>query len=91
LMTLPADTHLARDILSWIAAKGKTVFTATDFWVDNRSKGDCLDDLLPAFELLEERGIIRETQERETKGRKAKHRYEVNPSCKACFRCLKNE
>lgn len=91
LMNMTADTHLARDILSWIAAKGKTVFTATDFWVDNRSKGDCLDDLLPAFELLEERGIIRETQERETKGRKAKHRYEVNPSCKACFRCLKNE
>lgn len=91
LMSMTADTHLARDILTWIAAKGKTVFTATDFWVDNRSKGNCLDDLLPAFELLADREIIRELPAINTVGRKPKRKYEVNPSCKACFRCLKDE
>ncbi len=91
LMNMTADTHLARDILAWLAAKGKTVFTVTDFWVDNRSKGKSSEELLPGFELLEDRGIIRGLQENAGKGRKAKYRYEVNPACKACFRCLKND
>lgn len=91
LMNMTADTHLARDILAWLAAKGKTVFTASDYWEANRSKAEKLDDLLPAFELLEDRGIIRELPAISTGGRKPKCKYEANPSCKACFRCLRDE
>lgn len=89
LMNMTEDTHLARCILAWISTKGRETFTANDFWIDNRSKAERGDDLLPGFELLEERGIIRELPEMQTGGRKAKHRYELNPSCKACFRCMK--
>lgn len=91
LMNMTADTHLARDILAWLAAKGKTVFTVTDYWVDNRSKAKSSEELLPGFELLEDRGIIRELPAISTGGRKPKAKYEVSPSCKACFRCLKDE
>ncbi len=91
LMSMTAESHLARDILSWIAAKEKTTFTVNDFWIDNRSKAKSSDDLLPAFKLLEDRAIIHEIHETSNIGRKPKHKYEVNPSCKACFRCLKSE
>lgn len=91
LMNMTPDTHLARDILAWLAAKEKTVFTVTDFWVDNRRKADSSEELLPGFKILVDRGIIRELPTQPTGGRTAKHRYEVNPGCKACYRCLKND
>jgi hypothetical protein len=88
LMSMTADTHLARGILTWVAAKGKDAFTATDFWADNRSKAERVDELLPGFEALVDRGILRELPGVTTGGRRAKYRYEVNPTCKSCFRCM---
>jgi len=90
LMNMTADTHLARCILAWIAGEGKATFTASDFWESNRSKAERLDDLLPGFELLADRGIIRELSVVKASGRKAKYRYELNPACKSCFRCMKS-
>jgi hypothetical protein len=90
LMSMTADTHLARGILTWVAAKGKDTFTATDFWADNRSKAERVDELLPGFEALVDRGILRELPGTTTGGRRAKYRYEVNPTCKSCFRCMRS-
>lgn len=91
LMNMTADSHLARDIIKWIAAKSKQTFTIRDFWVDNRNKMKNTEEGLPAFEILEDQGIVREIHEKEAAGRRAKHKYEINPACRACFRCLKDE
>lgn len=94
LMSMTSDVRLARNIMSWIATKGIVIFTARDFLRSNNSKADKSEDLLPAFEFLKDHEMIREVTRKtcETKnlgGRPPKHKYELNPFCKSCFKCLK--
>lgn len=94
LMRLGDDNSLAKHILKWVSTKGKTTFTATDYWSGNRTdKIQRLDDLLPGFEILEDRKILKDITESSYTGigNKPKHKYEVNAACRKCFRCLKNE
>lgn len=84
LMTMGAAECLARDIMAWIVEKKRAVFTPRDFWVDHRSKVSSSEELLPALAILEDRGVVRETPTEGGRGRRAKHRYTVNPRCLSC-------
>lgn len=88
LMACTANERVAREILRWALEKKRATFTLRDFWAENRSKAKCSDDLLPAFELLEDRDLLREIVENKPSGRRAKHRYALNPFCLACRQCL---
>ncbi len=92
LMSLGSEYHLAKDILAWIAANKKESFTVRDFWAGNRSKAKSSDELLPSFDFLVDREILREIHETNNRrGRNPKHKYSINPACKNCFRCLNDE
>lgn len=94
LMRLGNDNQLAKHILKWVSTKGKSTFTASDYWSGNNTgKIEKLDDLLPGFEILVDRKILKDITESSYtgKGNKPKHKYELNSACKGCFRCLRNE
>lgn len=78
---LGKDLKLARRLLRFIRTKSQWEFSARDAlrWVD--SAGARMEDIIPALELLEERGWIREqSNQRSSLGRPASTRYLVHPS-----------